>query len=41
VGCGHDGHPSRWPLATSGRVSGKRGKLRSSFSHRDWRVSER
>lgn len=24
VWCGHDGHPSRWPLATSGRVPGRR-----------------
>gem|GEM_PF-6373067 len=24
--CGHDGHPSRWPTATSGQVSGKRGE---------------
>ena len=33
---GHDGHPSQWPLATPGQVSGRRGKLTPPL-RRSWR----
>src|SRR5215472_7009264 len=34
VGRGHDGHPSRWPVATSGGVSRQRGEAQSGAARR-------